>query len=113
MASVSGKGQTVSGGEFEGILHRANAVRDVLELVKHPNLDDVILLTDSPSATAVVPLLAKVRGVICLSGGPTSHLAIVSREFALPCVMGADIPDPDQLQGQRIKVDAHGEITLL
>ena len=35
---------------------------------------------------AIAPLRVpeKVRGVVCRSGGMTSHLAIVSREFGLP-----------------------------
>jgi phosphoenolpyruvate-protein kinase (PTS system EI component) len=52
-----------------------------------------------------------VRGLVCRSGGMTSHLAIVSREFGLPCVMGASIEDPAELEGQRVVVDAEGQIS--
>lgn len=112
MASAIGKGERVSGGAFEGEVHRANEVAEVMSLLKKDNLEEVILLTDSPSATAVVPLLAKVRGVICRSGGMTSHLAIVSREFALPCVMGAETENAEELEGKRVSVNEDGEMTL-
>lgn len=111
MAVTVGRGQVVSGAGAEGIVHRANEVPEVMALLRRGELEQVILLTDSPSATAVVPLLAKVRGVICRSGGPTSHLAIVSREFGLAAVMGADIEDPDALEGQRVILAEDGSIT--
>jgi phosphoenolpyruvate-protein kinase (PTS system EI component) len=92
-------------------VHCANKVEEVFELMKAPDLGETILLTDSPSATALVPLLAKVRGLVCRSGGMTSHLAIVSREFGLPAVMGADVDSPGELEGERIVVDAEGQIS--
>jgi phosphohistidine swiveling domain-containing protein len=109
--AVVGRGQPVSGSGCEGIVRTANEVKEVFELMRAPDLDETILLTDSPSATALVPLLAKVRGLVCRSGGMTSHLAIVSREFGLPCVMGASIEDPADLEGQRVVVDAEGQIS--
>lgn len=110
MTTKVGRGDVVSGDGCEGEVRRANAVPEVLALTKHGNLADVILLCDSASATAVVPLLAKVRGIICRSGGTTSHLAIVSREFGLPAVMGADIDDPEALEGRRVRITADGAI---
>jgi phosphohistidine swiveling domain-containing protein len=109
--AVVGKGQPVSGSGCDGVIHRANEVEEVFRLMKASDLDETILLTDSPSATALVPLLAKVRGLVCRSGGMTSHLAIVSREFGLPCVMGASIDQPAELEGQRVRIDADGQIT--
>jgi len=106
-----GRGTTVSGSGTEGILHAANDTNQVFALLRHERLDEVILLTDSASATAVVPLLAKVRAVVCRSGGMTSHLAIVSREFGLPCLMGAELPADDGLEGVRVTIDAEGNIS--
>jgi phosphohistidine swiveling domain-containing protein len=105
-----GRGMKVSGSETEGVLHAANNTAQVFALLRHEKLDEVILLTDSASATAVVPLLAKVRGVVCRSGGVTSHLAIVSREFGIPCLMGAELPGDDELEGARITIDSEGTI---
>lgn len=107
---IIGTGQVVSGGEFAGILHQANTVEEVFGLLPKENLDEVILLTDAPSATAVVPLLAKVGGVVCRSGGVTSHLAIVAREFGLPCIMGAELDDSETLEGVAVTISGEGEI---
>lgn len=107
-----GTGQVVSGKGADGILCRADEIEQVLELIKRPDLDQVILLTESAAATQVVPLLAKVRGIVCRSGGMTSHLAIVSREFGLPCIVGAEIEDPARADGQRVVMSEDGSIRL-
>ena len=108
-----GHGMKVSGTETEGVLRAANNTDQVFALMRHERLDEVILLTDSASATAVVPLLAKVRGVVCRSGGMTSHLAIVSREFGLPCIVGAEIEEPDGLEGRRVLLGADGSVSVV
>lgn len=107
-----GTGQVVSGKGAEGVLHTADKIEEVLSLMKRPDLDQVILLTESAAATAVVPLLAKVRGIVCRSGGMTSHLAIVSREFGLPCIVGAELDDPAAADGKRVQLMEDGSIRL-
>ena len=97
-----------AGGTVEGVLCRADDVPSVFALMKRPDLDEVILLTNAASATAVVPLLAKVRGVVSESGGMTSHLAIVAREFDLPCILSAEI-DADA-DGRRVLLEEDGTI---
>ena len=99
----------MSGGSVEGVLCRADDVQQVFTLMKRPDLEEVIRLTESASATAVVPLLAKVRGVVCRSGGMTSHLAIVAREFGLPCILGAELDDVTD--GCRVVLNADGTIS--
>ena len=110
--TVIGSGQVVSGKGAEGILCSADEIAQVLELMKRPDLDEVILLTQSAAATAVIPLLAKVRGIVCRSGGMTSHLAIVSREFGLPCIVGAELDDPAAADGKRVELAEDGSIRL-
>ena len=111
MATI-GSGQVVSGRGAEGILCSADTIEQVLDLMKRPDLDEVILLTESAAATAVVPLLAKVRGIVCRSGGMTSHLAIVSREFGLSCIVGAELDDPAAADGKRVQMMEDGSVRL-
>jgi len=85
-------------------------VADVFALLQEPDLGDMILLTESATATAVVPLLDKVCGLICTSGGITSHLAIVSREFGLPCIMAAEVADPAELDGTWVIMAEDGTV---
>ena len=108
---VLGRGVLVSGSAFGGVVRTANTVDDVFDLMKSDGLRETILLVDSPSATAVVPLLPQVRGVVCLSGGKTSHLALVSREFGLPCVMDLSLlVAPGDVEGIEVTVTDSGEL---
>jgi phosphohistidine swiveling domain-containing protein len=111
VGEVIGKGIVASGAGCEGVIRRASAIPEVVALMKATDLGETILLTDSASATAVGPLLPKVRGLICLSGGLTSHLAIVSREFGLPAVMSAELADPGSLDGVRVAIAEDGTIS--
>lgn len=108
---VLGRGVVASGTGCEGVIRRASAIEDVFTLLRHPELAETILLTDSATATALVPLLPKVRGLICTSGGITSHLAIVAREFGLSCVMAAVVDHAGGLEGIRVVIDPDGGIT--
>jgi phosphohistidine swiveling domain-containing protein len=110
--TVIGSGQVVSGKGAQGVLRGADELEQVLELMKRSDLDEVILLTQSAAATAVIPLLAKVRGIVCTSGGMTSHLAIVSREFGLPCIVGAELEDLAAADGKRVEFGEDGSIRL-
>ena len=111
MGELIAQGLSASGVSCEGVVRRASEVPQVVALMQAPDLSDTILLTDSATATVVVPLLSRVRGLICQTGGVTSHLAIVSREFGLSCVMGAGIGDPDALEGARVAIGVDGSVS--
>ncbi len=104
-----GQGTLTSGRCCSGTLRIVETVQDVLRLMK-TDLSETILLTSSASATAVIPLFSKVKGVVCTAGGATSHLAIVAREFDLPCIMGGEISQALELDGRVIVLNEQGEI---
>lgn len=104
-----GRGLVTSGGECRGTLRLVDSIEDVLRLMKD-DLSEVIVLTHSASATAITPLFPKIKGLICTAGGPTSHLAIVAREFDLPCLMGSEIHSDDLLDGKPATFTTGGEI---
>lgn len=106
-----GQGTLTSGRASEGTIRLVETVPDVLRLMK-TDLSDAILLTTAASATAVIPLFSLVKGVICTSGGATSHLAIVAREFDLPCIMGSQIGGVKELDGKAVAFDDKGDIFL-
>ena len=106
-----GQGQLTSGQECRGTLRVVESLEDVLRLMK-TEVSEVVIFTHSASATAVIPLFAKIKGVICTSGGATSHLAIVAREFDLPCVMGSEVQDKQALDGHPVYFSPQGEIFI-
>jgi phosphohistidine swiveling domain-containing protein len=107
---VLGEGDLVSGKSTAGVARRVVSIEDVLELLSAPDLGEMILLTESASATAIMPLLTEVRGVICTAGGRTSHLATVSRELGLSCVVGAAFTGGGDLDGRRVVIAEDGRV---
>ena len=91
------------------------------ELVYIQTIEDVIALFDSASGkiclvkdagtTTLGPILPDLSGVLCTSGSAGSHLAIVSREFEIPCIMSlAGLPeDLTTLNGKKVKITTEGE----
>ncbi len=106
-----GRGMLTSGSQCKGTLRVIESVQDVLKLMK-TDVSDVIVFTRSASATTVTPLFARIKGIVCTGGGATSHLAIVAREFDVPCVMGSEIEFDGNLDQQPITISTEGEIFL-
>jgi phosphoenolpyruvate-protein kinase (PTS system EI component) len=41
--------------------------------------------------TFLSPILPDLKGIVCTAGSRESHLAILSRESDVPCVLGAEL----------------------
>lgn len=77
------------------------------------DLSNTILVVHEAGTTGVAPVLPDALGVICTSGGPTSHLALVAREFGVACVMAAKLDrDPEALQGLAITINEDGSVSI-
>ena len=104
-----GQGNVTSGSGCRGVLRVVESVADVLGLMKE-DISDVILFTPTASATIMTPLFPRIKGVVCSTGGATSHVAIVAREFDLSCAMGVQFDYQGELDGCAISMNVEGEI---
>jgi phosphohistidine swiveling domain-containing protein len=104
-----GQGNVTSGNGCQGVLRVVESVADVLGLMKE-DISDVILFTPTASATIMTPLFPRIKGVVCSTGGATSHVAIVAREFDLSCAMGVQFDYQGELDGCAIRMNVEGEI---
>jgi signal transduction protein with GAF and PtsI domain len=69
--------------------------------------DGVVACVADAGATFLAPIFDELTAVVCLSGTPLSHIGIVSREYQVPCVMGAVLAaEPDD--GDAVEVDCSG-----
>ncbi len=70
-----------------------------------------ICIVDDAGITTLSPILSELAGTICTTGGPGSHLAIVSREFGIPCIMAIKLKlnDPASLNGKKISLKHDGD----
>lgn len=94
----------------EGELRYITSVKQVVQLVKE-GADGKIVLVDNAGTTFLAPVLSKLAGVVCMSGGLGSHLAIVTREFEIPAIMGAKIEEPEKLDGKLASIRPNDDTT--
>jgi signal transduction protein with GAF and PtsI domain len=81
---------------------------DVLALLEG-GADGVVACVRDAGATFLAPIFHELTAVVCTSGTVRSHIGIVSREFRLPCVMGATFSDgAEPAEGDRVEVDCTG-----
>jgi len=72
------------------------------------------ILITSMTSVDFVPLMRKAKAVVTDEGGLTSHAAIISREFGIPCVIGTKVATKVFHDGQKVEVDAdEGRIRIL
>ncbi|MGQ9720980.1 MAG: PEP-utilizing enzyme [Candidatus Jordarchaeum sp.] len=92
----------------EGELVVIKTVQDVVSLLKSGAEGKIPIVQDA-GTTTLAPVLSRICGVVCLSGGLGAHLAIVTREFGIPGLMGAEIKYDGELNGKKAKIVACGE----
>lgn len=67
-------------------------------------LPGLIAFVGKGGMTFLSPILAEVKAVVCTAGSLESHLAILAREFEVPCVMGAELT-ADVADGDEVVLD--------
>ncbi|MCC7122610.1 MAG: hypothetical protein IT493_13730 [Gammaproteobacteria bacterium] len=64
---------------------------------------DTIAIVDDSGGTLTAPVLEKFTGVLCAGGTTRSHLAILTREYGIPCLMNVKLSGIKD--GQRIELE--------
>lgn len=95
--TVIGKGTpSFTFAPVSGTVRHFSSPSDVIESIDS-DLESTIALVSSGGTTFLSPILGRLGGIVCLDGTLRSHLAIVSREFEVPCLVGTeltgDLPD--------------------
>jgi pyruvate,water dikinase len=97
------KGQVVGLGGSPGVIEGvARVVLTVDEFDQVRRGDIVVCQMTNP---AWVALFTKIAGLVTDAGGITSHAAVLSREFAIPAVIGTSIATRTIKNGDRIRVN--------
>ena len=78
---------------------------DVLALMDGNGATGVVASVRNAGATFLAPLYHELAAIVCAGGTPRSHIGIVSREFQVPCVMGAWFPGGEPPDGTLVEVD--------
>lgn len=103
-----GRGEKVFDHEpVRGTFRHLESPDDVLALLD-TGADGVVALVRDAGATFLSPIFHELTAVVCTSGTMRSHIGIVSREFQLPCVMGAEFNGDEPADGAEVEVDCSG-----
>jgi phosphohistidine swiveling domain-containing protein len=94
------RGTPASPGKVSG---RVTIVKGVSDLDKVKKGDILVAVTTHPD---YVPAMRRAAAIVTDEGGLTSHAAIVSREFGLPCVVGTRRVTKLLKDGDTVEVDA-------
>jgi phosphohistidine swiveling domain-containing protein len=97
----AGTGENLfAAGDVKGKAQWFRSPADVLA-ADEDELGELIAFVEKGGATFMSPIHADLAAVVCTAGTLESHLAIVSREVDVPCVMGVslsvEIADGDQI----------------
>jgi signal transduction protein with GAF and PtsI domain len=111
-----GRGQKVfDSPPVRGTLRVMENAEDVLRLMDEIDADgpsDVVVLVRDAGATFLAPLYHDLTGVICTAGTLRSHIGIVTREFQVPCAMGADF-EQVPADGTEVELDCSGDVAVI
>lgn len=96
----------------QGALRIITSIEDVLTLLREFKAEetsgeagDKIVLVEDAGTTTLAPVLSRLKGVVCTSGALGSHLAIVTREFGIPALMGTKITHEGNLDNHVVRIE--------
>ena len=91
------------GADVEGTVKEIRSSGDSLDLCEEDS-QNLIVLLKTAGVTIITPILSMIKGIICTSGGTSSHLAIISREYRIPCIMATKLSYHDDLDGKDVRL---------
>ncbi len=89
--------------DIEGQIIVVRAVSEVDRLMREGVPSGSIGLIDDAGGTMTAPILPEFDAVLCRAGTVRSHLAIISREYGVPALMGVQLRR-ELVTGERVKV---------
>ncbi len=105
---VVGTGRITLNVAAKGELRTVTTIQDVINLWKEGAEGKIVIIEDA-GTTTLGPILPKLSGVVCKTGGIGSHLAIVSREFSIPALMGTKISTDEPLERRQAIIKPSGK----
>lgn len=90
---------------------RARVLHSASELHRIEPGEVLVCEATSPNWT---PAFAKIAACVCDGGGTLTHASIISREYRIPCVVGAGVATTAIRDGDEIEVDGtKGTVTVI
>ncbi len=108
-----GTGTTVfTAAPVRGTWRMLHTPDDVLGLMD-TGAEGVIAGVQDAGATFLAPIFDELTAVVCMSGTPSSHIGIVSREYQVPCVMATTFSGSVPGDGDTVELDCSGAVGIV
>ncbi len=91
-------------GPVQGTWRMLHSPDDVLALMDD-GAEGIVAGVQDAGATFLAPILDELTAVVCMSGTPSSHIGIVSREYQVPCLMATEFAGGVPADGAPVEVD--------
>jgi len=98
----------------EGIVKEVETLEDIVALTEG-EVHGKVLLVKKAGVTGLIPILPEIKAIVCTTGGVGSHLAILTREFGIPCIVGVKLDPNISYDGRQVRInveDGFGEVSL-
>lgn len=109
MAEAGSGTNLFTAGEVNGTARWFRGTSDVLA-VDEDDLGELVAFVEKGGITFLSPILPDLAAVVCTAGSRESHLAIISREYGVPCVMAAELSGQIE-DGDAVTLDLSDEET--
>jgi hypothetical protein len=76
---------------LNGIARYVRTSDKVLQYLREGVPEETIAIVDDSGGTLTAPILEQFKGVLCAGGTTRSHLAILTREYNIPCLMNVNL----------------------
>jgi phosphohistidine swiveling domain-containing protein len=89
--------------DVEGVARQISTLERVMEMLTGGVPDDTVAIIDDSGGTMTAPIMQGFKAMVCLEGTVRSHLAILSREYGIPCLMAAEVTG--LRDGDRVRIE--------
>jgi hypothetical protein len=90
--------------DIEGVARFIATVETVMDMLADGVPPETIAIIDDAGGTLTAPILEGFTGIICKGGTIKSHLGVLSREYCIPCLMGAELGGVQE--GDRVRIES-------
>ncbi|HEV7534307.1 MAG TPA: PEP-utilizing enzyme, partial [Acidimicrobiia bacterium] len=90
--------------DVEGTIRFVDTIEKVMDMMGDGVPPETIAVIEDAGGTLTAPILEGFTGVLCKGGTIKSHLAVLSREFRIPCLMAVDVAGI--ADGDRVRMES-------
>lgn len=92
-----------------GTARYVRTIDKVMKYLSEGVPENTIAIVDDSGGTLTAPILEQFKGVLCAGGTTRSHLAILTREYGIPCLMNTKLNGVRSGETVEIEVSARAK----